>query len=60
MYNDLSAQLLTYRREQSLVGQFKVQPVGGRETKADKIEVCLLELRYATSFFFLYQQLLKR
>lgn len=59
MYNDLSAQLLTYRREQSLVGQFKVQPVGGRETKADKIEVSFgAEIRNIV--FFLYQQLLKR
>lgn len=59
MYNDLSAQLVTYRREQSLVGQFKVQPVGGRETKADKIEVSFgAEIRNIS--FFLYQQLLKR
>lgn len=59
MYNDLSAQLVTYRREQSLVGQFKVQPVGGRETKADKMEVSFgAEIRNIV--FFLYQQLLKR
>lgn len=54
MYNDLSAQLVTYRREQSLVGQFKVQPVGGRETKADKIEVSFgAEIRNIVFFFYI-------